>query len=83
MKDLMPYKNKLMELTYEEKIHMSEWLHTEIDLERAQAVKEKAAKVNDQLNSFLDKAAATTKTTGGSLLNSFRSVFNGKKEGDK
>ena len=30
-RDLQPYKTKLMELSYNEKIQMSEWLHKEIE----------------------------------------------------
>lgn len=74
MQDLQPYKNNLMSLSYEEKIQMSEWLHTQIDLERGQAVKDKAAKVSGQIGSFLDKAAKITKTAGNNLLDQFRSA---------
>ena len=72
MKDLQPTKNQLMGLTYEEKIQISEWLHTQIDLERGQAVKEKAVKVGAQINSFLDKAAAITKTGAQNLREQFK-----------
>lgn len=74
MKDLQPYKNKLMELTYEEKIQMSEWLHTEIDLERGEAVKEKMKVVGKQVDNFLDKATKLTQKAGNSLLDQFRSA---------
>lgn len=63
MKDLYPYKTKLMELTYEEKIKISEWLHDQIDTERADAVKEKAKKVSGQMDSFLNKASSIFKNT--------------------
>ena len=76
-RDLMPYKNKLMELNYNEKIEMSEWLHTQIDLERGQAVKEKMNQVGDQLDSFLNKAQQVTKTAGNSLLDQFRNATGG------
>jgi hypothetical protein len=75
LKDLQPYKNKLMELTYEEKIEMSEWLHKQIELELGEAVKAKSAKVTTQMNSFIDKAAAVTKTAGNSLMDQFKGAF--------
>ena len=78
MRDLKPYMDKLMELSYEEKIQMSEWLHKEIELEMGDAVKAKAQKVGEQLSSFLDKAAATTKSAGNSLLDSFRDATSGE-----
>lgn len=68
-RDLQPYKTKLMELSYNEKIQMSEWLHKQIELEIGQAVKEKAKVVGQQLDTFLDKAAKITKTTGNDMLN--------------
>lgn len=64
MKDLQPYKNQLMGLTYEEKIQISEWLHTEIDLERGEAVKEKMKKVDNQIGGFLNKAMDSIKSFG-------------------
>ncbi len=76
MKDLQPFKNQLMSLSYEEKIQMSEWLHTQIDLERGQAVKEKAKEVGDQMNNFINKAASVTKSAGDSLLDSFKNATN-------
>lgn len=79
-RDLQPYKTKLMELTYNEKIEMSEWLHKQIELEMGQAVKDKAKIVGDQLNSFINKAAKVTKTAGNDLLNSFREATGGDKK---
>lgn len=73
-KDLQPYKNNLMQLSYNEKIDMSEWLHTQIDAERNQAVKEKAAKVSGQLDNFLAKAAEKTKGAANGMLDAFRSA---------
>jgi len=67
MKDLQPFKNSLMTLTYEEKIQMSEWLHTQIEFEMKEAVKEKGKKVSGQVDNFLEKAAAVTKTGANSL----------------
>ena len=72
MKDLQPFKNSLMTLTYEEKIQMSEWLHTQIDFERGEYVKSKGKQVTEQIGSFLDKASKVTKTAGNSLLDSFK-----------
>jgi hypothetical protein len=74
MKDLMPYKNQLMTLSYEEKIEISDWLHKQIDLERSQAIKEKAKQVDSQVNNFLDKAIEKTKNGGNSLLDAFRKM---------
>ena len=79
-RDLQPYKTKLMELSYNEKIQMSEWLHKEMALEMGQAVKEKAKVVGQQLDTFLDKAAKITKTTGNDMLNTFRSATGGDKK---
>jgi hypothetical protein len=72
MKDLQPYKNKIMELTYEEKMQFSVWLQDQIDLERGDAVKEKMKEVGNKVDSFLNKAAEVTKTTGNSLLDQFK-----------
>lgn len=71
-RDLQPYKNKLMELSYNEKIAVSEWLHTQIELEMGDAVKEKMGQVGDKMNSFIDKAAKITKSTGNSLMDNFK-----------
>lgn len=76
MKDLQPFKNSLMTLTYEEKIQMSEWLHTEIDLERGEYIKEKGKQVSDRIGSFIDKAANVTKTAGNSLMDQFKGAMN-------
>jgi hypothetical protein len=73
-KDLTPYKNKLNELSYEDKMEMSEWLHSQIELDRAAAIKEKAKKVEGQMDSFLTKANNTLKDTGNSILSTFRSM---------
>ncbi len=75
MADLLPYKNKLMELSYEDKIQMSEWLHTQIDLERGQAVKEKIKETAEKTENFLNKAAAVTATGSKNLASSFRKAF--------
>lgn len=75
-KDLTPYKNKLMELSYEEKIEMSEWLHTQIDFERGEYVKKKGAEVSEKIGNFVEKAAAVTKSAGNSLMNQFKSATN-------
>ncbi len=71
MADLQPVKNSLMGLTYEEKIQMSEWLHTQIEFERSAYVKQKGQQVSDQFSKFADKAAQITKSAGNSLRNSF------------
>jgi hypothetical protein len=81
-KDLQPYKNKLMELSYNEKIEMSEWLHTQIDLERGEAVKEKMKQVGEQTDNFLKKAAEVTKTAGNSLMNSFKKATSNEANSD-
>ncbi len=75
MADLLPYKNKLMELSYEDKIQMSEWLHTQIDLERGQAVKEKLKETAQKTESFLNKAAEITSSGSKGLASSFRKAF--------
>lgn len=75
-KDLAPYKNKLMELSYTEKIEISEWLHTQIEFERADYVKKKGAEVSNQIGNFIEKAAQVTKTTGNNLLDQFKSATN-------
>lgn len=80
MKDLQPFKNSLMSLSYEEKIQMSEWLHTQIDFERAEYVKEKGLKISNQIGSFIDKAAQVTKTAGNSMLDSFKQATNSKND---
>lgn len=64
MKDLQPFKNSLMSLSYEEKIQMSEWLHTQIELERGEHLKEKIKQVDGKVNSFLGKALDTLKSIG-------------------
>jgi hypothetical protein len=71
-KDLQPFKNSLMSLTYEEKIQMSEWLHTQIDFERGEYVKQKGKEVTAQIENFANKAAAVTKTAGNSLIDQFK-----------
>jgi hypothetical protein len=76
MKDLQPFKSSLMTLTYEEKIQMSEWLHTQIDLERGEYVKKKGAEVTEKIGSFLDKATELTKGAANSLSAQFRTVDN-------
>ena len=45
-----------------------------------QAVKEKDKVVGQQLDTFLDKAAKITKTTGNDMLNTFRSATGGDKK---
>jgi len=75
-KDLQPYKNKLMELTYEEKMQMSEWLHTQIDFERAEHVKKKGQEVTQKIGTFFEKAAEVTKVAGNSLLDQFKGASN-------
>lgn len=79
MRDLQPFKNSLMTLSYEEKIEMSEWLHKQIEFEMKDAVKEKAKKVSGQVDSFIDKAAAVTKTGANSLKDMFNEAT-GKKQ---
>lgn len=73
-KDLSPYKAKIMELSYEEKMEMSEWLHTQIETERSSIIKEKAKKVEGQMDNFLTKATTTLKGAGNNLLKSFRGM---------
>lgn len=79
MRDLQPFKNSLMTLSYEEKIEMSEWLHKQIEFEMKDAVKEKAKKVSGQVDNFLDKAATVTKTGANSLKDMFNEAT-GKKQ---
>ena len=80
MKDLQPFKNSLMSLTYEEKIQMSEWLHAQIDFERAEYVKEKGKQVTEQIGKFTEKAAQVTKSAGNILMDQFRNATNGTSE---
>lgn len=80
-KDLQPYKNQLMGLSYEEKIQMVEWLHSQIEIERGEYVKQKGKQVTEQLGSFIDKAAQATKTTGNSLLDAFKGVSGNNNQG--
>lgn len=75
MADLLPYKNKLMELSYEDKMLMSEWLHDQIDLERGQAVKDKIKETSEKTEEFLSKAAAITSGKAKDLTSSFRNAF--------
>lgn len=82
-RDLQPYKNQLMGLSYEEKIQMSEWLHAQIDIERAEYVKQKGKQVTEQLGSFIDKASQVTKTAGNSLLDSFKQISGNDNNGVK
>lgn len=74
MTDLQPIKNQLIGLSYEDKIQLSEWLHTQIDFERGEAVKAKAALVGNKIDSFLDKASKITKTAGNNLMDQFKSA---------
>jgi hypothetical protein len=74
--DLHTIKGQLLGLSYTEKIELSEWLHTQIDLERGAAVKEKAKQVGEQLDKFLTKATEKTKDVGNSLLDQFRQSNN-------
>jgi hypothetical protein len=74
-RDLQPYKNKLMELDYNEKMVISEWLRTEIDFERGQAVKEKMKQISEQTDAFIHKAAAATKSGAQSLSDTFKKAF--------
>lgn len=78
-KDLQPYKNNLMQLSYTEKIELSEWLHQEIDFERGEHVKQKGKEVTEQIGNFINKAAQVTKTAGNDMLDSFRSATAGGK----
>lgn len=71
-KDLTPYKSKLMELTYDEKIIMSEWLHKQIELEMGEAVKAKGKQVSERIGSFFEKAVQTTKVAGSNLADQFK-----------
>lgn len=71
MSDLKPVKNSLIGLTYEEKIQMSEWLHTQIELERGEYVKKKGQEASDKFGDFTDKASSILKSAGNSLRNSF------------
>jgi hypothetical protein len=71
MADLQTVKNSLMGLTYEEKIQMSEWLHTQIDFERGEYVKQKGKEVSEKISNFADKAARITKTGASSLRDAF------------
>jgi riboflavin synthase len=71
MKDLQSIKGVLVGLSYEEKIEISEFLHTEIENCIGNAVKDKAKKVSGQVDNFLDKAEKITKSAGQSLRDSF------------
>lgn len=64
MKDLQPFKNSLISLSYDEKIQMSEWIHAQIELERSKYLKEKIKEVDVKVTGFLDKAINTIKTIG-------------------
>jgi hypothetical protein len=71
MADLKPYKDKIMELSYEDKMIFSEWLKTEIDFERGAAIKDKIKQTSSSIDSFLQKAQ--DKTSG--LSNMFKQAF--------
>jgi len=75
MADLLPYKNKLMELSYEDKIQMSEWLHTQIDFERSAAVQEKIKQTQAKTESFLSKASNITSNGAKGLSDGFKHIF--------
>jgi len=71
MKDLQSIKGLLVGLSYEEKIEISEFLHTEIENCIGQAVKDKGKKASESFDKFLDKAEAVTKTGAQSLRDAF------------
>lgn len=75
--DLQPYKNNLMGLSYEDKMKLSVWLQDQIDIERGQAIKEKAKQVSAGIDNFLDKAAKKTSGAATSLSDSFKQAFGG------
>lgn len=76
-KDLQPYKNNLMQLSYTDKIELSEWLHQEIDFERGEHVKQKGQEVTEKIGNFINKAAQVTKSTGENLLDTFKGATSG------
>lgn len=82
MTDLSTYKAKLMELSYEDKMLMSEWLHDQISFERGQAVKDKIKETSEKTEDFLTKAAAITSSKSKDLASSFRNAFGMRKSSD-
>ncbi len=83
MSDLQTIKSQLMGLSYNDKIQMSEWLHTQIDFERGEAVKAKGAEVSSKIESFLDKAIKVTTKAGDSLMDQFKTATTNTPENNK
>jgi hypothetical protein len=77
MTDLQPYKNTLMGLSYEDKMKISVWLQDQIDLERGEAIKEKAKKAGSMIDAFLNKASQRTSGAANSIADSFKQAFGG------
>jgi len=73
--DLHPYKSKLMELSYEDKMKISEWLRDQIDLERGQVVKEKLEQTNQKIDNFVQKASDMTQKSTNSAISAFKNAF--------
>lgn len=80
MTDLQPYKNNLMGLSYEDKMKISVWLQDQIDLERGEAIKDKAQKTVSIIDAFLNKAAQKTSGAASSITDSFKQAFGGKSD---
>lgn len=57
MADLTTIKTQISALSYEDKIALSSWIHTEIQAGMAENTKKAVEKLETQTNSFLDKAA--------------------------
>lgn len=69
-------KTSILNLTYEEKIMLREWLETKIQSEMADHTKKRAEEVSNQFGSFLNKASSVVGKAGNSLKDSFNSAFN-------
>lgn len=83
MADLKPYQDKLMELSYEDKMKISVWLQEQIDSERGQIIKEKTKQVGDKLDAFSDKALKFAQSSGNKMMDSFRNTFGGNQQEQK
>lgn len=73
--DLHPYKSKLMELSYEDKMKLSEWLRDQIDLERGEAVKAKLEQTSQKIDNFVQKASDMTQKSTNSAISAFKNAF--------
>ena len=64
-----------MELSYEDKMKISEWLRDQIDLERGQVVKEKLEQTSQKIDGFVQKASDMTQKSTNSAINAFKNAF--------